>query len=298
MRNRLQYARRKPACYLPLFKTFFTSQLISSPPKRIFPDPFDKEAPQSQEFLTKHISRESEPVDWANYQQNTLTTFNPDDIFDASHGILNYFFSKYNGKINFDEIEFHFSGATLRKDINNPNITLNLFDKCDIASIFDFNNIRSCFLVPSMANAFFGFTFKNIKVQPLFYTIQSDLYPRSKHLVNWVFEGFDQEENEWFVLDEKMNCQGLETGQFMTCICENTNKWFSSFRIRQININQNNDWGFSFSAMEIHGHVSLINDPDFEAFQTDFSMDFATGSYDDCMIMDLFEDQDFSSFII
>lgn len=210
--------------------------------------PFLQEMLTSLEFITK------EKLDYSNYTHLSNFLFNRYNVYECFHGILFYIYYYSKNKFNIEEIEIHFSGAkNLNYSSNNQNNILN---------IFDYENINSEFKINCFRNAFFGVTFKNIKIQPAAFAIRSGIYSQqSSHLVSFTFEGFDEENQKWDVLNEQANINDLiQSGGFMIFYVRSSSKCYSSFKIKQTSPSSNDIWGFSLAAFEIHGIIYYKNE--------------------------------------
>ena len=116
------------------------------------------------------------------------------------------------------------------------------------------------FTINNYENAFFGLKFKRIVIKPTFYSIRSGQIIKD-FLISFIFEAFDNDMNYWVVLDERVNINDLNfDGAYMMFFVRKTDNFYSAFRIRQIDVSGNGNWGFSISAFEIHGEIDYNDD--------------------------------------
>lgn len=187
-------------------------------------------------------------IDYSNFNQLPPEKMNTRIVYDCFHGILAYIYFYSENKLNIEELEFHFSGSNNTQQNN-------------ILNIFDYNDINLQFQIGSFRNAFFGITFKRIKIKPIAYSIRSDLLSNtSSHLVSFTFEGFDIINNKWDLLDERVNINDLiPSGGYNMFFVRSTDKCYSSFKIVQLEPGNNGFWGFSIAAFDVHG-IIYMND--------------------------------------
>lgn len=187
-------------------------------------------------------------IDYANFNQLPPEKMNNRIIYDCFHGILAYIYFYSENKLNIEELEFHFSGSNNTQQNN-------------ILNIFDYNDINLQFQIGSFRQAFFGITFKRIKIKPIAYSIRSGLLSNtSSHLVSFTFEGFDIINNQWDLLDERANINDLiPSGGYNMFFVRSTDKCYSSFKIVQQEPGNNGFWGFSIAAFDVHG-IIYMND--------------------------------------
>ena len=174
-------------------------------------DSYFRELPKSQELLTDNYMTFHNKIDYSNYvcvSPDQIKISNPYDCF---HGILFFIYYNSENKLNTEELEFHYSYASKRDslaDLTQQNS--NARDQYNILNIFEYQNIRNTFLIRQIKNAFFGITFKRIKVTPVSYSVRSgSLQNNRTNLVSFVFEGYDEQKNSWDVLDERVNINDL-----------------------------------------------------------------------------------------
>lgn len=198
---------------------------------------------QCKELITK------EKIDFSNYVQLSNQIMKR-SIYECFHGILFYIFFYSKNKFNTEEIEIHFSGA-------NNCYLLSKLKNINILNIFDYENINTKIDIPCYINSFFGVTFKNIKIKPVSYALRSPVFSSQfPHLVSFTFEGFDDINKQWDVLDEQVNISVLvPNGGYNIFYNKTTNKCYSSFIIKQTSPGNNGMWGFSLAAFEIHGII-------------------------------------------
>lgn len=227
-------------------------------------DQFLKEKPYDQAMLTKNGMISSSPVDYSLYNQTPIDQIRPSNLFDCSHGIISFITYYSNNLLNGRELEFHFSGASQRKsleqEIKNNNNNNVIADYIDISNIFDSENPKTYFQIGAFKEAFFGVTFKRIKINPTCYYIRAgQLCNRfGPFLTSFTFEGYNEETAEWDILDERMNINDLNpSGGYALFIVKTTDKSYSSFRIHQTEVGGNDFWGFTIAGFDIHGYLSL-----------------------------------------
>lgn len=220
---------------------------------------FFQEKPPNQDSIVDKNMIVTNPIEYSDYFQPPSNQINSNNLYHCFNGILLYIYHNSNNKFNDQELEIHFSGAQTRKDLSlileDPNMSR--FNNWNILNIFDYENINGQFQVESMKNAFFGITFKRIKIQPLAYSIRSGrLTNFDKHLVSFDFLAYDEDLQKWVVLDERKNINDLiPTGGFGIFYVHSTKKSYSSFQIVQTDTANNGYWGFSISAFDIQGIV-------------------------------------------
>lgn len=227
-------------------------------------DNYFDEVPFNQELLTYSCNLSNEIIDFSNFTQISSDKMNSRNLFDCFHGILNYIYYYSRNKFNINEIEFHYSGSQSRLSLakmNQKNRT-NAIDEYDINNIFDYENIQTQFLIHSQINSFFGVTFKRIKINPISYSIRSGILSNiSSHLVSFTFEGYDELNDKWDILDERHNINNLiDSGSYHMFFVRTNHKYYSSFKIKQTGPGSNDFWGFSISSFEIHGIIAYKND--------------------------------------
>ena len=215
------------------------------------------EKPICQNFLTGEGNVTENEIDFSRYIPIDSKKPHYSNCKDLFYGILFYIFYYSNNKLNTREIEFHFSGGNMRQSLEKV-MSMNYNNNCyDILNIFNPENINLDFKIDSYFNAFFGVTFK---INPISYSIRSGTisqYSKS-HLISFTFEGYDEENNKWDVLDERNNINDLiPSGGFKMFYVRSGNKFYSSFMIKQIEPSSDGFWGFSISSFDIHGNIML-----------------------------------------
>lgn len=226
-------------------------------------DTYFYEIPKMQELLTEPNKITNKQIDYSNYTQLSASQINPNNLYDCFHGILFFIFYYSENKLNTEEIEFHFSGGKDRLDLTKTRKhSRTNFDIFDILNIFEYSNSKSQFKVNLVHNAFFGLTFKKVKINPIGYSIRSGENQNTiACLVSFTFEGFNEETGQWDVLDERVNLNDLvRGGSYKMFFTKTTNKFYSSFKIKQTEPGHNGFWGFSIAAFDVHGIVSLKDD--------------------------------------
>lgn len=160
----------------------------------------------------------------------------------------------------------------------------------DILSIFDYENIKTSFRINSIENAFFGVTFKRIKINPIFYSIRLSPFPNWSLIMSFNLEGYNDETQEWDILDERANLNFIAP-YYLTrvFISKSTNVYYSSIRIHQTEPNSNGFWGFRIIAFEIHGIIQNLEIQE-QSLTLDLSDDdsdhsFDSYDFDPCMDM-------------
>lgn len=208
-----------------------------------------------QYLITENTNIYKNQIEFSNFTQVSALQLNPKNLFDCFHGILNFIYYYSNNKYNIEELEFHYTGCALKNYIS---MKQNMTDQNDIMYIFDYENIGSEFRISCSRDAFFGVTFKRIRINPISYSIRSGIFSAAvTHLTSFTFEGFDENENRWDVLDERDNINDLiVSGGFNMFFVMKTNKYYSSFKIKQTKPGSNDFWGFSVSAFDVHGVIA------------------------------------------
>lgn len=214
-------------------------------------DNFFKERPYEQSFLTFYNNCTNKNINWENFTQRPI--FDVNSLDDCFHGVLNYTFTQSECQLNINELEFHYSRANFRPQYNpaSTDPTVN----CDISCIFDYNNINTNFYVPQTEASYIGVTFNNIQINPLSYSIRSNI--SLSHLTSFTFEAFDEDCNNWVVLDERANNDQVMRDKFPMYYVRLQRKSFSSFKIKQTEPANRFRQGFYISAFDIFGDISL-----------------------------------------
>ena len=223
-------------------------------------DEYFENVPMIQDFLTDIYMISTSEIEYSNYFQIEASMINDKNFFDCFHGILFYIYYYSNNKFNIIELEFHYSGAKNRESLTSLiNKSINNNEFYDIINIFNYENINKQFVIESFRNAFFGVSFKRIKIKPIAYSIRSGTSIKfNGNLISFTFEGYDEERQEWEVLDERENIIDLNSeGGYKLFFVHTTNKYFSSFKIKQTQPGSNDFWGFSISGFDIHGIISI-----------------------------------------
>ena len=193
------------------------------------------------------------PIEYSNYSPIQPEKINSENINDCFQGILNYIYFNSENKLNTEELYFQFPNDGYSSMIKNCSNYLN------IINIFHFNDSNSIFSISNQKNAFIRFNFKRIKVNPIAYSIRSgSIISNTTRLISFNFEGYDEENKMWDILDERVDVVKINSsGNFCIFYIRQTNKSYSSFRLKQTDTLITNLWGFSISAFEIHGNISL-----------------------------------------
>lgn len=231
--------------------------------KEIIIDTYFDEKPQFQEYLTQKGKTTNFPIDISNYNQTPASQLNPSKLFDGSHGIISFISYMSSLLLNVGELEFHFSGAMFRKSYEDEMKHKRIIDNIDILNIMNAEDPRTYFQIGPYRDAFFGVTFKNIKITPIFYFIRAgQLVNRlGPFLTSFTFEAYDEETEKWVVLDQRVNINDLNpSGGFCLFAVKTTTKSYSSFRIHQTDVGGNECWGFTIAAFDIHGIPESINE--------------------------------------
>lgn len=228
---------------------------------------FNEDKPLYQEFLTNLENIQYQKIDYSKYEELPPNSLNCRNKYDSFHGILYYIYMYSNNKFNISEIEFHYSGSKSRQNLEKMNKINTCKDQYDIMNIFDYENINKEFIIPCMKDAYFGISFKNVKVSPVSYSIQMGASTNNYcNLICFVFEAYNEDTKKWDVLDERENSNDLTLkGGFVMFFTKKTNQSYSMFRLKQTNTCQNGFWGFSISAFDIHGVVSYREDENEES---------------------------------
>lgn len=214
----------------------------------VFYDDYFENIYNAQSILEKEKVNDTK-IDYSNYLELPYEKINSKNLYDCFHGIINFIYLYSQNKFNVAEIEIHFTNAKKYTLKNSKNF--------NIMSIFDYETITSRIDIEFSFDAFFGITFKRIKIQPVFYSIRSSICSNLiSHLGSFTFEGFNDDNQRWDVLDERTNINDLQkSGAFCLFYVRSTHKCYSSFRIKQTGPGSNDKWGFSLSAFDIHGII-------------------------------------------
>lgn len=220
-------------------------------------------------------------INFCNYTELPSNLKNKFSIYECFHGILFYVYFYSQNKFNTGEIEIHFSGA---KNLIRERRQFNILD------IFDYENISTEIEIQQSINAYFGITFKNIKINPKAYSIRSGIFYATKsHLISFSFEGYDEENQKWDVLDERNNINDLiGSGGFSLFYVRSTTKCYSSFKIQQTAPGSNDTWGFTLSAFDIHGIVyyrEVLTSSDETSYDEDMNSEINFFGIDPCLDM-------------
>lgn len=230
-------------------------------------DPYFNEIFNPKESSIERSLITNNKIDYSNYIQISYDKINKSNLYDCFQGILKYIYYYSENKLNINELEFYCSGSE-SKIIQNQNML----------NIFDYENIALQIKTECIKNAFFGITFRRIKINPISYSIRSGFSSNnSSHLISFTFEGFDEDNQKWDILDERVNLNDLiPNGGFNMYFVRSTHKRYSSFKIKQIEPGHNGFWGFSISAFEVHGIVYMKNslNPKISCHNLDYEKDF------------------------
>lgn len=211
---------------------------------------FFDEIPLCQDYLTLTQMIFPNQISFSNFIKIDPYRINMSKLNDCFCGILFYIYFNSNNKLNTKELEFHFNNAQYRQQLTTQS------DDLDILNIFNYSSINTEFKVDCCRNAFFGVTFRQIKVMPIAYAIRSG--NSNNHLVSFNFEAFDEDIQRWVVLDERVNLNNLiPIGGFSMFYVRSVDKSYSSFQIKQTEPSCNGFWGFSIAAFEIHGDIFM-----------------------------------------
>ena len=233
--------------------------------RRTQKDLYFEEVPKSQDFLTDTFRVIHKKIEYSNFVQLPYYQISINNLYDCFHGILFYIYYYSENKFNVEELEFHYSGGMERANLNKTilaNRATTNKDYFNILSIFDYENAHSQFKINSYHNSFFGVTFKRITIQPMAYSIRTGENQNIiASLTSFTFEAFDEENNQWDILDERVNVNDLiRGGDYKMYFTRSVTKSYSSFKIRQIEPGHNGFWGFSIAAFDIHGIVNAKNE--------------------------------------
>lgn len=211
----------------------------------------ENDFPQSQEFLTTYGHCVRHKVDYFEYSQNYEKRIYPNSKDECFNGILQFIYNNSIYQYNTNELAFFFSDAKISAFSSQ-------LPYHDILNIFDYTNTNTGFTVPIKREAYLGVVFKNIKINPFFYTI--GLNYSQNNLYSFVFEGFDEYTEKWEILDERCNFYIGQHDDFYNFNTHKTNNSYSYFRIRQT-CPGNNFWGFFLYGFDIFGKISLRDNP-------------------------------------
>lgn len=224
-------------------------------------DAYFDSKPSLQELLTDTNNITYQKIDYSKYEEISTDSLNCHNLYDCFHGIISYIFIYSNNKFNVYELEIHYSGARKRENLSKMK-KKSVYNQFDIMNIFDYENYENEFVIDNYWNAYFGISFKRIKINPISYSIRVGSVMNSLNLLSFVFEGFNDEENKWEVLDERENINSFSyKGGFVMFFNRRTDKYYSSFKLKQTSPGFNS-WGFSIAAFDIHGKISYLNEND------------------------------------
>lgn len=232
-------------------------------------DFYDNLLPQAS--LTTNSNDAKHQIDYSYYSQVPYEKL--ENLYDCFHGILSYIFYYSSNKINFNELEFHFSGDDSSSDQRrNDDGKYN-----SILNIFDYENNEKKITISSTPNAFFCVTFKRIEIMPLCYSLRlGSFFNCNSFIVSFNFEGFNEETKKWDILDERLFIQYNSDGFIMFPV-KTSNIYYSSFRIYQTERINDVRWGFDLIAFDIHGNVkykeSILDDLPGNHFDIDCSLE-------------------------
>lgn len=215
---------------------------------------FERNKPTFQEMLAKDNTI-TKFIDYSNYDQVSWDQLDWRSTFDCFHGILFYIFFNSENKLNLSEIEFHFSGADIISILNQQILKLP-----EILNLFEFNDINKEYKSVSVQNAFFGFKFLRIKVNPIAYAVRIGNSGKDGYnFTSFVFMGLNEKTEEWEILDERTNTNELINSNFyMLYYTKSTDQFYTAFKIQQTDTGSHNFWGFSIKNIEIHGYPQYL----------------------------------------
>ena len=233
--------------------SFNTSSSNNDNKKENKDDQYFLNSPLLQDSLTESHQIFRKDVEYSNFK--SISNIDTKNLFECFQGILSYIYYYSENKFNPNELEFHFSGA---RNYNKSTLEKKT-DKSNIMNIFNYEKIDYQFTIKCEKNAFFGVTFKRIKMTPIAYSIRSgSKNTSSSNLISFTFEGFDEINKKWDILDERINSNKLnKDGSFSMFYTRYTEKSYSSFKIVQKQPGSNGFWGFSIAGFDVHGIVSL-----------------------------------------
>lgn len=242
-------------------------------------DRFFEERPMYQELLTDKESISNIIIDYSNYEQTNPGSLYNRSLSDCFNGVLNYIYCCSSYTYNISELNFFYSGSKERKNLKmmQKSQSTQQQDQYDIINIFNYDDAFNEFKIDNHKNAFFAIEFKRIQINPKSYSIRSGLiYNANSRLISFKFEGYDSSLKQWDTLDERENGNELnQPGGYMMYFTRQTNKSYSIFRIQQTNSNQNDIWGFTISAFDIHGDISYKTD-----FQDNYNLGISKNEFE------------------
>lgn len=126
--------------------------------------------------------------------------------------------------------------------------------------IVNFDDNRHYFMSENQLNSWIKIDFKEKKVRPIYYTIQSrNGFGRGcHHLKNWCIEGSNTDlDNDWIILDERNGITSLDnSGAIQTFEIQTKLKkdeCFKFLRLRETGVNTGGHHHLTLSALEFYG---------------------------------------------
>lgn len=257
----------QPKDYMKKWETIFNHRLPKFNSNIPLLYPF---SPNQEVSLQEYPNVYNQTIDYSDYAPLSPNSIAEKDMYTYFHGILQYIHYRSQNQLNSTEMSFFLSEQRFgysKTEAQKPNLR----------GIFDYADDKT-FLSVFGNPAFLGITFKRIKVIPIAYSLRSDFfYHQNPHLNEFIFEAYDDENNEWDILDEKININDLYySGNFAIYLVQSTNKLYSSFRIRETSFSHVPTWGFTLAGFEIHGYVIPNDNKELEDDIKSFSTISAT----------------------
>jgi hypothetical protein len=183
------------------------------------------------------------PVDYSVYASRDLRCIRNDNLADIFHGILHYITFKSHNCYNTNEL-------LLRHNACRPS--------SHPANVLDYRS-EQLFESGIGPRQFLMIDFRHIRVRPTAYAIRSGPWARTcHHLISFVFQAFDPDQQAWQVLDERQNSFDLLPHYAARLFFVDAGKYYTAFRIMQTHPS---NWGspqFAISGFEIHGDIEIV----------------------------------------
>lgn len=225
-------------------------------------------------------------IDWSNFAQVPASQINTRNLYDISHGIVNYITYYSEGKFNTAELKFFCTGAKKYRDQNNVTGTQKnqyghpMYDVLNILPI-NWDSIATYFTVDNELkdHKIVGYWFNRITVNPIGYALRCIRpYAQAAAPCSIRFWGIDENSNK-DLLDERLNINDLvPNGSYAFFFCRTTDKQFKAFAVDLFNSSGNPGWPYHIAFFEVHGNVAL--DPNAPQSSLSFNEDMSSSIFD------------------
>lgn len=254
-----------------------------------------------EKFILSENSITNNPIDWSGFNQTPVAQINPRNLFDISHGIVNYITFNSQNKFNTAELNFFCTGydkyRTWKNGKGKQFQNSSGYFKYDVLNILPIygGDVEQYLAVDhdryEWTNVA-GYWFKRVTVNPVGYALrvrkkQGDTVPCSVR-----FWGIDENSNK-YPLDERLNINDLmNDGSYAFYCCRTTDKQFKAFAVEMFS-SSNGSFNVPYNIVffEVHGNVFLEKNDDKEN-QKD-SIDFFSldqGDFEDSCFFNPFVD--------